>query len=792
MDNFLLYYGAAAALFAYSCLSMASRAYQFGAFPRTFGRTTNISLRNLVELSDEKRTELPSFKIVVPAYQESLVIEATLRRLAALNYPRSHLEIYVVTYEDEPKSAGMATTNDIVRQVASQLNAETGRTLIKPLHVPLGFKGYFPGRLDAAQRHIGKARGLNYALRAIHEDNERDERAYFIAAMRETGYLQRVDNAIDALLANMSNPYAFDDTSRRYFDPKSDEYVGPATLSSQLYRLRDLEQQVAQPGTDFTRSGRVLRDYVQGEAPRFFLQTQSEDDPAAEWRIMPEREFLHRVMSEVEAEPTTVLAERYSARNVELSQDRPTLFNALERAEDGEALYQRTRQINTRWLAVYDADTDAPLDIFRHLAARILTDPSAMGFQGPVAAVGNFAEVHPLCRPASLWMAFCHATSYPRLLSKPSWAHPLAGTNLCFRLDGIERDGQVVRTPPYDEVQRRFILSFDPEQLTEDLEAGIRMFSDCHVNAGWHPYLEIEQAPPTPRALIAQWTRWTQGTLQTLGYVLRSRLSRTQKAKLALLPLEVMASGVGPVITISLWAIIILGELTTHPQLLPLTLLLTFANLFYVLPFLIAYNRFRPLTLRANAVETLRTQGPLVLNELSSRTIDRPIGTQEHELLRKIAERLAHGLEKSGFISHHLSARCIEDDVQRPAIDGEIAERLANLEEFTPTSLRRGELVALATAFQNVATATPLARTLGTCQASALADRLAILDVALAHGAGEGTQRMRERLSLCLWALPFLLFQLIPYYKGLIRWTVGNRRDRWEKTPRTHKGGTWL
>ncbi|NNE85508.1 MAG: hypothetical protein HKN28_16210 [Alphaproteobacteria bacterium] len=792
MDYPLLFYGAAAALFAYSCLSMAARAYQFVAFPRTFGRTTNISLRNLVELSDEKSAELPSFKIVVPAYQESLVIEATLRRLAALNYPRSHLEIYVVTYEDEPKSAGTATTSDIVRQVASQLNTETGRRFIKSLHVPLGFEGYFPGRLDADHRHIGKARGLNFALRAIHEENERDERAYFIAAMRAAGYLARVDSAIEALITNMSDPGAFDATTRRYFDPKSDEYVGPATLSSQLYRVRDLEQKAAQQGTDIAQSAQILRDYVQGEAARFFLQAPREDAPTAEWRIIPKREFLHRIMGEVEAESTTVLAERYSARNLELAQDRPTLFSSLQGVEDGEALYQCTRQLNSRWLAIYDADTDAPPDLCRHLAARILTDPSAMGFQGPVAAVGNFAEVHPLCRPASLWMAFCHATSYPRLLSKPSWAHPLAGTNLCFRLDGFERNGQVVRTPPYDEIQRRFILSFDPEQLTEDLEAGIRMFSDCHVNADWHPYLEIEQAPPTPRALIAQWTRWTQGTLQTLGYVLRSRLPRTQKAKLALLPFEVMASGVGPVITISLWAVILLGELTTHPQLLPLTLLLTFANLFYVLPFLVAYNRFRPLTLRANAVETLRAQAPLVLNELSNRAKDRPISAQEHELVRMIAERLAHGLKKGGFLSRYLSSRCIEDDDRRPAIAGEVAARLANLEECTPAALRRGELVALATAFQNSVAETPQARTPGTCQASLLADRLATLDLALAHGAGEGAQRRRERVSLCLWALPFLLFQLIPYYKGLVRWIVGSRQRHWEKTPRTHKGATWL
>ena len=59
-------------------------------------------------------------------------------------------------------------------------------------------------------------------------------------------------------------------------------------------------------------------------------------------------------------------------------------------------------------MMVYDADADAPVDVLRHLSARIMADPCVMGFQGPVAPVLNYDEVHPLSRMAGLWLGFWH------------------------------------------------------------------------------------------------------------------------------------------------------------------------------------------------------------------------------------------------------------------------------------------------------------------------------------------------------------------------------------------------
>lgn len=787
MDINLLLYGAVAALFTYSCFSITARVYQFATFPRTFGAIANISLMDLSRLADETQDELPSFKIVVPAYQEALVIEATLGRLSSLNYPRSHLEIYVVTYEDEPASKTLESTFEVVRRTAAKINTVAGRDLVRHLYVPLDFKGYFPESLDSAERHIGKARGLNFALKTIHEENELDERSYYIGAMNRAGHLAGLDEAIVATARVADDVQSFAVNVAAFFDPTSADYVGPASLSLQLGNILDLIHNATAHESDHECAVQILHAYIEAEAPRFFMQLQFGGDQAMELAIMPGRQFLYEIMRAVETESLPSLALRFQSRDIELARDRPRLHRALAQTRNGEDLFQLTRQINSRWMAVYDADADAPLDLFRHLAARIMTEPSTMGFQGPVAAVANFDAVHPLCKLAGLWMAFCHATSYPRLISRQSWAHPLAGTNWCFRIEGFERDGRTMRTPPYNEAQRRFILSFDPKQLTEDLEAGIRMFSDWRVNADWHPYLEMEQTPPTPRALIAQWTRWTQGTLQTLSYVLHGRLSRTQKVRLALLPLEVMASGAGPVITIALWAVVLFGELTTDPLLVPLTLLLTFANLFYVLPFLAAFYRFRAIALRAKAVDMLRADGPTLVNELENRRHNEALGQEKVRLLRQIAEQLEAGIAPGGFISAYLATRCLEDENRDCRTADHHATCFADLEDMTPNILRRGDLENLVAAFQHLAHQELSAILADGPELNDLTSRLSALHDALTAGAGDRAARRRDYLNLFVWAIPFLLFQLIPYYRGFVRWAAGSRGTHWDKTPRTRK-----
>jgi len=89
--------------------------------------------------------------------------------------------------------------------VAATINANTGVEVVHSVVTPEGYDGFFPGDLSATERHIGKARGLNYTIRRIHENNELDERRYFIGKMSRTGNMERVTKILDAFMAGFEN-----------------------------------------------------------------------------------------------------------------------------------------------------------------------------------------------------------------------------------------------------------------------------------------------------------------------------------------------------------------------------------------------------------------------------------------------------------------------------------------------------------------------------------------------------------------------------------------------------------
>lgn len=786
-----LIYGLAVAWFTHTFFRIASLIYQFETFPRSYGRTISISLRDLVRLALAKRKELPSFKVVVPAFHESAVIEATVRRLAAVNYPRTHFELYIVTYADEPVVEGTPATRVIAERTAKQINAEAGRTVVRVLSVPAAYDGFFPGSLRSEPPQIGKPRGLNFALRTVHEENERDERALYLGHMRRlslqaraTGLLGRLAGILDAADAGPAVALV-----ERHFAPAGADFIGALSLSSQLRQALHLALRLVERGHG--QAGRVVLRHVQAEAPRFFLELVGLDAGSTrspQLAILPGKEFLYEVMCRVEARGAVDIDQTCVARTLALQREQPQLWAGIEAARDGDELWQQVRGVGSRWLMVYDADADAPADLMRYLAACILSDPQVMGFQGPVAPVANLADVHPLCKLGGLWMAFWHATSYPRLMNKPDWAHPLAGTNWCLRIEGFEEGGRLVRDHRYDESCRRFLLSFDPEQLTEDLEAGIRIFNDWKINAEWHPYLEMEQVPPTPQTLVVQRTRWTLGTLQTLGYIVRSKLPRLQRARFAVHPIEILVSGSGPVVTLLLWVLVLSGELRLEPQFLAWTIVLTFGNLLYVLSFLRTFSRFDSTTSRAAAVRFIREQGPRIASAVQHALREGRLGASSVAALNQVADRLEQGLSANGFIAKDLQGRCVDDE---PRGHDASAESLwvLDLLAHTPSCLRRGELPALASEFRRLASAAQVERFTAKPNPGIGAD-LQALATAVAMGGGQGSplgSPVRNRIEIWLWTFPYLFFQLVFYYKGLSIWLSGRRGTQWHKTPRTPK-----
>ncbi len=774
MDAVLIFFAAAVGWFTYVCLRVLNYVAQFAVYPRSFGRVTNVSLADLAGLAAAEGEELPCFNIVVPAYREALVIDGTIRRLAALNYPLTHVNAFVVTYADEPVEPGAESTSDVAQRAADEVNAAAGRSLVTVLSVPAGFDGEFPGNLDAPRAMIGKPRGLNFAIRRIHEANERAERLLCLGRMARLGHLQRQENVVARLEAAARD--ALPGLVGLHFAPDLSGFVGPCARSDLLHRLAGILRRLA--ADDAAAAGLVR--YIADEAPRFFLSLRGEAPGERHLSPRPDRRFLHAEMAAVEAMPAGDVTSAAAALEARLASERPALFARLDAASTGEDIYQAARACGVRWLAVYDADADVPVDLFRHLAARILTDRDVMGFQGPVSPVANYDDVHALCRLGGLWMGFWHSTGYPRLLDRPDWAHVLAGTNWCFRIDGFARGDRLVRDVPHDEARRHFILSFDPRQLTEDLEVAVRIFSDWRVNAEWHPYVEYEQVPPRPSDMIVQRRRWTLGTLRTVRYMLQSRLPFLQKLKYALLPLDIVVSGTGPLITIVLWILVYTGDMLSNPVLMVWSLVLTAANVVYVMPYLMAHERFVIALRRALGTERFLRDGPDIAARLEARVDGGRLRRTEARLLHDIAGIARRGMRRGGFLELYLQGRCLDDPCRGDGT-GALLGR-------TPTALPAAALPELVARFRELAAACD--QIAESTAGDSVANDLAGLKDALQQAGSGGPwarKRRSERRQIWLWALVYLFFQLIPYYSGLFHWLRPRRETAWNKTPRTRK-----
>ena len=776
-------YSLAIAWFTYTAFRMSVLLYQFLTFPKTYGSMPRFSLRELLEAGRAVEKDLPIFRVVVPAYRETEVIEGTIRRLAKLNYPLTHFQVYITTYDDEETAeADSESTTEVVQRVAQELNEELGTRLVRSVVVPASYDGYFPGNLSAQERHIGKSRGLNFTLRSIHEENERDERQYFIGKMIQAGHFERTARIIAELLALKGDPEAH---IRNYFTEKSQDYIGALVLSSQLHVLLELFNRLIEQKDQTQEAIQLLENYLQSEASRFYYKVQvvtdisSKSRPKLKLQKMDDKEFLFDVMMQVEQTKKERLLKIALRREQDFELERPFLYAEIAQARNGEALFQAARKLNSRWMMVYDADADAPVDLMRYLAGRILDESSIMGYQGPVAPVLNYEEVHPLCKLGGLWMAFWHAAKYPRLMTRPEWAHPLAGTNWCFHIEGMEQDGTLIRDCPYDECKRHFLLSFDPKQLTEDLEAGIRFYSDWSINAEWHPVLEMEQVPPTPKALVVQRTRWTLGTLQTIGYITRSKIPFLQKIRFVLHPAEIMINGSGPVIAIFLFVALFTGFIIVEPVFMWWAILLTFANFIYIYCFQKVFERYYDIRQRARTMDYIY-QHRKDLMSMSSLGLN-----IDKNILNQIIILLKNSLKRKGFAFIYYNNRCLDDDEKMKQGDSVFDYLLKN----SPTRIHRADLSELLARLEYLKAQIQGGERIknGKEQLSLLQTTHNVLQAQQKLDQSQGLFRWSKfHKEIFIWTFPYIFYQLGPYFKGLYKWLRGGE-SAWHKTTRTPK-----
>ncbi len=119
-------------------------------------------------LARHHQKELPFISLLVPARDESLVIERTISNLLQMDYPSDRYEIIIITDEREEivflqqQKASPSTTADISRRL--QIQGKTAGSNVKVLTVPVGFDGAYPGTILSMETPSTKGRALNYAL----------------------------------------------------------------------------------------------------------------------------------------------------------------------------------------------------------------------------------------------------------------------------------------------------------------------------------------------------------------------------------------------------------------------------------------------------------------------------------------------------------------------------------------------------------------------------------------------------------------------------------------------------
>ena len=122
-----------------------------------------VALEDVKSLAKQRNVELPNFGILVPARNEGYVIGNTIRRLAAMDYPKEHYRVYILVDERELDDHVEVLTKDEAYKLANQIYLETGINFVSVIEIPKWFSGEI-GNLTYSNVRSTKGRALNFAV----------------------------------------------------------------------------------------------------------------------------------------------------------------------------------------------------------------------------------------------------------------------------------------------------------------------------------------------------------------------------------------------------------------------------------------------------------------------------------------------------------------------------------------------------------------------------------------------------------------------------------------------------
>lgn len=546
----VLYLGVVAAYILFFLLFIRLLLWKRYADRNYWRRRPQLTVAGVREQAAALGRPVPFFSIMVPARNESDVIEGTIDHMAALQYPPDRYEVVVVTDAKEAREA--AGVRAAAVQAAARFLSGARGALGEGGHAVGMTGGSGGGRLDPD----AEALVLGLLTRLAMDGGEAVRRRLMGEA--GSGALSGIpDLVVQRMAGEVAGglwhgrgrlaPGRTETRLRRRLPPgtRPDRVLaGYATLLchaipavvvlAHLAGRPDRRRLMERIAAHAARADQALtREILYGMAEALVgevlqrLQPLAADAARLEAALSAAARVVFPTTQDIvarkEAEFAANQPVRPQLRHVEVPPD-------FDGSPGGGCLGMdvpstKGRALNwglgftdprTDWCGFYDAESRPDPRVLLYVARRWLEDlapaqPSQWRaprvprpvriFQGPVFQVRNFYEMGAFCKIAALYQAVAHDWYLPALFKRLPF---VGGTNLFVEVTLLRQIG-----------------GYDHASLTEDLELGTRAFLQTGVWPEYLPLPSSEQTPPTFRGFFRQRLRWATGHLQVMEKIRR-------------------------------------------------------------------------------------------------------------------------------------------------------------------------------------------------------------------------------------------------------------------------------
>ncbi|MBT9157112.1 MAG: hypothetical protein DDT36_00089 [Firmicutes bacterium] len=495
----------------------------------------NVTISSILETSRVCENPLPFFSILIPARNESQVIEKTLRHMQQLNYPKNSYEVIVVTDEKETLEADRIKPSTMKKTLAFLIGTMKG--CLEPLgSEERSLSLSVLSEIALLEYHTTKMKEHTW-LSPLELTNEPRWRSRELISTLATELIQsrgRLHMGRVYCLLRRAYPGSSDDDIARLYPnylcltlPVIATFESLAG-SSHPRLLHAAIKCTAQAGHKVTQDILASFTNIIAQGMSSSLQNLIHTDEV--------RHLCHDVYPY--CFPTTqnivarVLGEGNMPHPVIKHVDVPHDYDGLwlsgrqgspVPSTKGRALnYALTRAVSTETAicGFYDAESRPQADVLLFVAYQKLTLKNETKiWQGPVFQVRNFYEMGPFSKIASLYQAIAHDWYLPVVFRRLPF---VGGTNLYVEFSLLQALG-----------------GYDHQSLTEDLELGTRAYLTTGAWPDYLPYASSEQTPPSFLSFYRQRLRWGAGHLQVMDKIRRSEGSPPARKELLLRHLSI-------------------------------------------------------------------------------------------------------------------------------------------------------------------------------------------------------------------------------------------------------------